>query len=59
MSTLTGLGLTCFAAAVVLAFAVPVQWTFRASMPCVLLGLGLLVWDEIQASRPRRPKRHG
>lgn len=59
MSNLTGLGLTCFAAAVLLAFAVPVNWTFAVTLPCVFLGLAFLVWDEVHAHRPKRPKRHG
>ena len=49
MPNLTGPGLTCFAAAAVLAFAVPVNWTFAVPLPCVFPGLAFLAWDEVHA----------
>ncbi|HEV2763206.1 MAG TPA: hypothetical protein VGV38_09440 [Pyrinomonadaceae bacterium] len=59
MSLLTVLGLACFAAAIALAFAVPLEWTTAVCLPCVGLGVFFLVWAEVRRNRPHRPGRDG
>lgn len=59
MSLLTSLGLACFASALLLAVALPVQWASVVPVPLVVVGLVLLVWGEARRGGRKKRKRDG